>query len=74
MNGWGVHRLRDMIGSGGVEVCVDGKVFRAVPEPYAGRRLYAAWRVLIGKAYAVQWPEPGDLERAVTGKKAGVEA
>lgn len=67
MNGWGVHRLRDMIGHPDTHVSVQGKWFRAVPMPYTGRRLYAAWCVLSGKAYAVQWPKPGDLERAVNG-------
>ena len=28
-------------------------------------RLKAAWTVLCGHAYAVEWPEPGDLEKAL---------
>lgn len=67
MNGWGIHRLRDMIASNGPQVSADGKIwYRAVPEPYhtfGFQRLRATWAVLTGKAHAVQWPEPGEFER-----------
>lgn len=38
----------------------------AVAEPYTGNRLVAAWWVLTGRAHALRWPEPGDLEAAIT--------
>lgn len=37
----------------------------AVAEPYTAGRLFAAWAVLTGRAYAFQWPKTGDLESAV---------
>ncbi len=65
---WGVHRLSDMIGSRFVTTPIETYGFvRAVPEPYSAGlfgRLLAAWCVLTGKAHAVRWPEPGDLEKA----------
>ena len=54
-------KISDMIGSA---TCTTPHG-RAVPLPYAGRRLLKAWWVLTGRAEAVIWPEPGDLERAV---------
>ena len=64
-----VFRLADMIGSKSVTAGLqDGQEVRATPEPFAGGigcRLVAAWEVLTGKAVAVDWPEPGDLERAL---------
>lgn len=62
MTAWGIHRLADMIGSKDTEVHGG---YRAVPLPYRGRRLKAAFLVLTGKAFAVAWPDPGDLERAL---------
>ncbi len=41
---------------------------RAVPMPYASgllARLKDAWAILKGNAYAIKWPEPGDLEKAL---------
>jgi len=38
----------------------------AVGEPYEGNlleRLRAAWWVFTGRAYALEWPKPGDLEQ-----------
>jgi len=41
---------------------------RAVPEPFCGGlldRLRDALAIIRGKAFAVQWPAPGELERAL---------
>lgn len=64
---WPVHRLSDMIGPDGAQSTAFGisGYFRAVPLPYRGARFWAAWAVLTGKAYAVKWPEPGELEMAL---------
>ena len=63
---WGVHRLSDMIAPLGIQAGLpDGRIVRAVPEPYSANRLQAAWWVLTGRAYAVVWPERGDLEDAL---------
>ena len=35
---------------------------RAVCEPYTAGSLFAAWAVLRGRAFAFEWPKPGDLE------------
>jgi hypothetical protein len=45
---------------------------RAVPLPFYGGildRLRDAWAVLRGKAYAVRWPQPGELEIALEGAR-----
>lgn len=65
---WGIHRLSDMIGTDDNSSTAFGLegYFRAVPLPYCGARLRAAWYVLTGKAYAVRWPEPGELESALS--------
>jgi hypothetical protein len=66
MTGWGIHRLADMIGSQNNQAGLpDGRWVRAVPMPYQGARLKAAWAVLRGMAYAVEWPQSGDLEKAL---------
>jgi hypothetical protein len=36
---------------------------RAVCVPYTAGRLFAAWEVLRGRAFAFEWPKPGDLEK-----------
>lgn len=66
---WGIHSLSSMIGSKTVQTPIEtyGHV-RAVPSPFhAGLfgRLRAAWYIVTGKAYAVRWPEAGDLEKAL---------
>lgn len=67
MTGWGIHRLADMIGSKNVGAELpDGKWVRGVPLPYSGNRAKAAWAVFTGKAYAVEWPQAGDLEKALS--------
>lgn len=66
MTGWGIHRLADMIGSANTQASMPGGQWvRAVPLPYSGARLKAAWAVLRGMAYAVEWPKAGDLEKAL---------
>lgn len=66
MNKNGIHRLSDMIGSSDVGASEDGRnYYRAVPLPFYGDRLRAAWFVLTGKAYAVHWPELGEIEKAL---------
>jgi hypothetical protein len=71
---WGVHRLADMLGSDSDKSCMivpDGNGgsrqlwVRSVPAPYSGNRLVAAWWVLRGRAYAVEWPKAGELEKAL---------
>lgn len=67
MTGWGIHRLADMIGSKDVGAGLpDGRWVRSVPLPYAGNRVRAAWAVFRGQAYAVEWPQDGDLEKALS--------
>lgn len=64
-----LNLLRDMISPPGVHACVDGdRWVRAVPAPYDGNRLYGAISVLLGRAYAIKWPEAGDLEDALRGE------
>jgi hypothetical protein len=69
MSGRGVFRLRDMIAPRGVEAgLANGGSARAVPEPfYYGipMRFMAAWMVVTGRAVAVEWPQAGDLEKAL---------
>jgi hypothetical protein len=64
---WGVHTISNMFArrdqvSAGLK---DGRIVTAVCEPYSANRLQAAWWVLTGRAYAVVWPSPGDLEDAL---------
>jgi hypothetical protein len=75
-----IHSLHHMIGSpncstGPIRVDLgNGDVreawVRAVPLPFFGGlfdRIRDAWAVIKGEAYAVRWPEPGDLEVALKG-------
>lgn len=73
---WYIHRIRDLYSSGcGAEIRVErqGTVYaryvRAVCEPYTGGSLLAAWEVLRGRAFAFEWPRPGDLE-SITEEKS----
>lgn len=62
---FGIHAIFSMY-SGGVETILpDGRRVRAVLKPYPGNRLRAAWWVLTGRAYALRWPKPGELELAL---------
>ncbi len=78
MNGKGVYRLRDMIGPADVQAGLPGgRWVRAVPLPfYPGlrTRLRAAWEVICCRAYATEWPDPGDLEKALGRSLEQIEA
>ena len=60
---WSVHRIDSMYSKGVQAGLSDGRIVAAVSEPYTAGRIKAAWWVLTGRAYAVLWPKPGDLER-----------
>jgi len=63
--GWYIHTI-DRIYSPHVRHGLpDGTLPLAVAEPYTAGRLKAAWAVLTGRAFALAWPRPGDLERAI---------
>lgn len=63
---WGIHTIRDIVGASGCAAGLpDGRYVRAIPEPYTGNRLMAAWWVLTGRAHAIIWPKAGDLEDAL---------
>lgn len=64
MTMWGIHRLSDIIARPGNQTGLsNGTWVRSILMPYDGNKIKAAWCVLTGKAYALQWPEPGDLEK-----------
>lgn len=68
-----IHSINHMIGGANTSTTArtfDGKEVwvRSVPLPFFGGlldRMRDAWWVLTGRAYAVRWPRPGDLERAL---------
>jgi len=67
---WYIHNLESCYAGGGqteVRERRGGTVYtrwvRAVCEPYTAGRLWAAWEVLRGRAYAFEWPKPGDFEK-----------
>lgn len=71
-----IYRVRDMFARPGCDAAIEvyterGTVkqawVRAVVHPFYGERLRSALAVLFGKAYAVKWPEPGELEETLTG-------
>jgi len=62
---WGVHTIASMYGAGVSAGLPDGRWVTAVVEPYTANRLVAAWWVLTGRAFAIVWPKPGDLEAAL---------
>lgn len=66
---WGINRIGDMIAPYGTETQTqEGRWVRAVPVPYSPNifgRIRAAYWVLTGRAEAVVWPEPGELETAL---------
>lgn len=67
---WGIHTIGSMIAPKSVAAGLpDGRWVRAVPEPYyvlgIRERLTVAWWVMTHRAFAVQWPKPGDLEKAI---------
>lgn len=63
---WGVHRIGDMYPANVGAGLPDGRYVRAVAMPYEGSRVSAAWWVLTGRAYAVIWPDHGELEEALS--------
>jgi hypothetical protein len=59
-----IHSIRSIY-SPGTMSSKDGRHYTmAVCEPWRNR-LADAWAILTGRAYAFQWPEPGDLEKAI---------
>jgi hypothetical protein len=67
-----IHRLCDLYAPGvscETHVVRQGtrctKWVRAVCEPYTAGRLWAAWEVFCGRAYAFEWPKAGDLEKII---------
>lgn len=63
-----VHHLRSMISLPGNDAHFKGRWVRSVPLPFYGGlldRLRDAYLVVTGKAYAIYWPEPGELEDAL---------
>lgn len=66
MTPFGVHRISDIYTAEVYAGLPDGQYCRAVALPFEGNRLRAAWMVLTGRAYAFQWPEDGELERALS--------
>lgn len=69
-----IHRLRDMIGSTHVSTHIPGRGWaRAVPLPFYGGlidRLRDAYAVVTSRAYAVRWPDGGELEDALAQDEA----
>ena len=64
---WGVHRIGNVFGRRDIMACglPDGRYVTAICCPYSGNRLIAAWWVLTGRAEALIWPKPGELEDAL---------
>jgi hypothetical protein len=64
---WGVHTLASIFSPQVMTEAPSGNGWvHAVAEPYDGNRIVAAWWVLTGRAYAIEWPKPGDLENSLT--------
>jgi hypothetical protein len=62
----GVLRLRDILPSQSCDSGLpDGRWVKSMHEPPPFNRLKAAWRVLTGRAYAVEWPVDGEFEQAM---------
>jgi hypothetical protein len=59
---WGVHHIGDVYHPDVQCVLPDGRWVAAVAEPYSANSIVAAWWVLTGRAYAMVWPKPGELE------------
>ncbi len=66
---WYIHTIDRVVGSKncqtGLKTQGGERWVRAIPEPYTAGSIQAAWWVLTGRAFALKWPEPGDLERAL---------
>lgn len=65
MRPWSVHTLSSMFSPNVHAGLPDGRWVHAVGEPYTADRLRAAWWVLTGRAFAMQWPQAGELETAI---------
>jgi hypothetical protein len=70
MTPWYIHTLANIYAAG-VTTSLNGgpKWVQVVGEPYTAGRLKAAWWVLTGRAYALRWPHPGELEAALTPRR-----
>ncbi len=62
---WYIHSLRRMYDPNCMSQIEGSKYAFAVCEPYTAGSLKAAWWVLTGRAYAIEWPKAGDLEAAI---------
>jgi hypothetical protein len=62
-----VYTIRDLVGYAHVTTGpdADGRWSRAIPLPYFGGRVAAAWACLRGRAVAVRYPVSGELEQAL---------
>jgi len=66
---WGVHVIADIYSPNVGAGLPDGRWVLAAAEPYAPTlrsRFAAAWWVFTGRAHALVWPRPGDLEARMT--------
>lgn len=71
-----IHNFRNLYSPGcHAEIRVErqGTIYarwvKAVCAPYTAGRLFAAWEVLRGRAYAFEWPKPGDLEKIIEAER-----
>lgn len=70
---WYIHRFRNVYAKGvstEITVVKPGQEMRtrwvrAVCLPYTDGSLLAAWEVFRGRAFAFEWPKPGELEKIV---------
>lgn len=61
-----IYTIRGLVGSADCSTPDhQGRWSRAIPVPYYGGYLAAAWAVLTGKAVAVRYPVAGELEQAL---------
>lgn len=62
---WYIHSIRQIYNPHCMAQIEGSKYAHAVSEPYTAGSILAAWWVLTGKAYALEWPKAGDLETAI---------
>ncbi len=62
---WGVHRIGSIYSPHCESGMPDGRWALAVASPFWGSRIRAAWEVFRGRAHALRWPVPGELEEAI---------
>jgi hypothetical protein len=62
-----IYTIRSLVGSADCQSGPDshGRWSRAIPLPFYGGYLAAAWAVLRGNAVAVRYPTSGELEQAL---------